>query len=50
MTSGGSIGIAAFDDTCHSLRDFARRADTMLYAAKRARVGQRRATPTRRAA
>lgn len=42
MTSGGSVGVAQFDADCHSLRDFARRADTMLYAAKRARVGQPR--------
>ncbi len=41
MTSAGSVGTAMFDEDCHSLRDFARRADTMLYAAKRARVGRR---------
>jgi diguanylate cyclase (GGDEF)-like protein len=41
MTSAGSVGIAAFDVDCHSLRDFARRADTVLYSAKRARVGAR---------
>lgn len=41
MTSSGSVGIAAFDDDCHSLRDFARRADVILYEAKRARVGSR---------
>ncbi|WP_022687783.1 diguanylate cyclase domain-containing protein [Sphingomonas phyllosphaerae] len=41
MTSAGSVGIAAFDDDCHSLRDLARRADTILYSAKRARVGTR---------
>lgn len=46
MTSGGSIGMATFDEDCHSLRDFARRADTVLYAAKRARVG----LPRRKAA
>jgi diguanylate cyclase (GGDEF)-like protein/PAS domain S-box-containing protein len=46
MTSAGSVGIATFDQNCHSLRDFARRADTMLYAVKRARVG----APARRAA
>ncbi|MCP3735712.1 sensor domain-containing diguanylate cyclase [Sphingomonas sp. RP10(2022)] len=49
MTSGGSVGTAAFDADCHSLRDFARRADAMLYAAKRARVGGRRALPRRAA-
>lgn len=41
MTSAGSVGIAAFDADCHSLRDFARRADTILYAAKRGRIGSR---------
>ena len=41
MSSAGSVGIAPFDDECHSLRDFARRADTILYTAKRARVGTR---------
>ncbi|KQN92777.1 hypothetical protein ASE95_08985 [Sphingomonas sp. Leaf231] len=41
MSSAGSVGIAGYDDDCHSLRDFARRADTILYAAKRARVGAR---------
>ena len=49
MTSAGSIGIATFDDECHSLRDFARRADTRLYAAKRARVGRRRSMTARAA-
>jgi diguanylate cyclase (GGDEF)-like protein len=44
MTSAGSVGMAMFDDEIHSLRDFARRADVMLYAAKRARVGRRPAT------
>ncbi|MEH3103271.1 MAG: diguanylate cyclase [Sphingomonas phyllosphaerae] len=39
MTSAGSVGIASFDPDCHSLRDFARRADAELYVAKRARVG-----------
>lgn len=42
MSSSGSIGIAAFDNDCQSLRDLARRADTVLYAAKRRRVGTRR--------
>ncbi|WP_341207931.1 diguanylate cyclase [uncultured Sphingomonas sp.] len=39
MNSAGSVGIAPFDNDCHSLRDFARRADAILYSAKRARVG-----------
>ncbi|MCU6454033.1 diguanylate cyclase [Sphingomonas sp. A2-49] len=50
MTSAGSVGIALFDADCHSLRDFARRADTRLYAAKRARVGTRRPQGLRAAA
>lgn len=50
MTSAGSVGIAAFDQDCHSLRDLARRADMLLYQAKRARVGQRRFAPPRRVA
>ncbi|MEH3047030.1 diguanylate cyclase domain-containing protein [Sphingomonas adhaesiva] len=48
MASGGSVGIARFDAGCTSLREFARRADTMLYAMKRTRVGHR--APDRRAA
>lgn len=48
MASGGSVGIAHFDAECTSLREFARRADTMLYAMKRGRVGLRMAA--RRAA
>ena len=43
MTSAGSIGHAMFDTDCHSLRDFARRADAILYAEKRKRIGR---TPT----
>ena len=42
MTSAGSVGYARFDRDCHSLRDFARRADAMLYAEKRGRVGLKR--------
>lgn len=49
MTSAGSVGIAAFDDDCHSLRDFARRADAMLYAAKRARIGRPASAPRKAA-
>ena len=41
MTSAGSVGVAIFEEDCHSLRDFARRADAVLYAAKHARVGRR---------
>lgn len=50
MTSAGSVGVALFDRDCHSLRDFARRADTMLYAAKRARIGRRQPGIPRKAA
>ncbi len=49
MTSAGTVGMAIFDDDCHSLRDFARRADAVLYAAKRARVGRRHSGPRRAA-
>ena len=41
MSSAGSVGIAAYETTCHSLREFARRADAVLYDAKRTRVGHR---------
>lgn len=50
MTSAGSIGLATFDADCHSLRDFARRADVVLYAAKRARIGGRSGATIRKAA
>jgi diguanylate cyclase (GGDEF)-like protein len=50
MTSAGSVGLATFDADCHSLRDFARRADVVLYAAKRARVGQTQRANVRKAA
>ena len=50
MTSAGSVGIALFDSDCHSLRDFARRADMRLYAAKRARVGTPKPQVHRKAA
>ena len=49
MTSAGSVGIARFDDECVSLRDFARRADAVLYSAKRARVGRPSPTPRKAA-
>ena len=50
MSSAGSVGYALFDRDCHSLRDFARRADAMLYAEKRDRVGLKRPTRTPQAA
>lgn len=42
LVSAGTVGIAAFDGDCHSIRDFVHHADTVLYAAKRTRVGERR--------
>lgn len=50
MASAGSVGMALYDDECQSLRDFARRADAVLYAAKRARVGRRQSGTVRKAA
>ncbi|WP_380787991.1 diguanylate cyclase domain-containing protein [Sphingomonas sp. R86521] len=42
LVSAGTVGIAAFDGDFHSIRDFVHHADTILYAAKRARIGERR--------
>jgi diguanylate cyclase (GGDEF)-like protein len=50
MVSAGTVGIAALASDCHSIRDFVHRADTVLYQAKRARVGERRRTDRRSAA
>ena len=50
MVSAGTVGIAALAPDCHSIRDFVHRADTVLYQAKRARVGERRRTDRRSAA
>lgn len=50
MVSAGTVGITALDPDCHSIRDFIHRADTILYQAKRARVGERRRTDRRSAA
>ena len=50
MVSAGTVGIAALAPDCHSIRDFVHRADTVLYEAKRARVGERRRTDRRTAA
>lgn len=41
LSCGGSVGTASLGDD-RSARDFLRRADLALYAAKRARVGERR--------
>ncbi len=50
MVSAGTVGITALDPDCHTIRDFVHRADTVLYQAKRARVGERRRTDRRSAA
>ncbi|MGU3391766.1 diguanylate cyclase domain-containing protein [Sphingomonas sp. M1A8_2b] len=50
MVSAGTVGITALEADCHSIRDFMHRADTILYQAKRARVGERRRTDRRSAA
>ncbi len=50
MVSAGTVGIAALDPDCHTIRDFVHRADTILYRAKRARVGERRRSERRSAA
>lgn len=50
LVSAGTVGIAALEPDCHTVRDFVHRADTILYAAKRARVGNRRRTERRSAA
>ena len=41
MISGGSVGIAVFDTEFGSPRDFVRRADALLYAAKHRRRDRR---------
>ncbi len=50
MVSAGTVGIAALEPDCHSIRDFVHRADTILYRAKRARIGERRRVDRRSAA
>jgi diguanylate cyclase (GGDEF)-like protein/PAS domain S-box-containing protein len=42
MVSAGTVGIAVLDPDCQTVRDFVHRADTDLYRAKRARVGDKR--------
>jgi diguanylate cyclase (GGDEF)-like protein len=42
MVSAGTVGVAMLDQDCHTTRDFVHRADTILYQAKRERVGERR--------
>ncbi|MEG3084793.1 diguanylate cyclase [Sphingomonas sp. PB2P12] len=50
MVSAGTVGVIALEPDCHSIRDFIHRGDTILYKAKRARVGERRRTDRRTAA
>jgi diguanylate cyclase (GGDEF)-like protein len=52
LVSAGTVGVAALDslDDRSTLRDFVHHADTILYAAKRARVGERRSSDRRSAA
>ncbi|MGA1799808.1 diguanylate cyclase [Sphingomonas sp. 4RDLI-65] len=50
MVSAGTVGLAALEPDCHSIRDFVHRADTILYQAKRTRVGERRRSDNRNAA
>lgn len=50
MVSAGTVGIAMLDPDCHTIRDFVHRADTILYQAKRERVGERRRTDRKTAA
>lgn len=50
MISAGTVGITALEPDCHAIRDFIHQADTILYKAKRARVGERRRGGDRRAA
>lgn len=50
MVSAGTVGIATLDADCHTIRDFVHRADTILYRAKRERVGERRRTERKSAA
>ena len=50
LACGGTVGAAAFDAAHTTVRDFMRRADTLLYAGKRARVADRRGSERYRAA
>ncbi len=50
MISAGTVGISRLEPDCRSVRDFVHRADTILYKAKRARVGERRRSDRRNAA
>ncbi|MEG3164881.1 diguanylate cyclase [Sphingomonas sp. PB2P19] len=48
LVSAGTVGVATFDREFTGVRDFVHHADTMLYASKRARVGDRRRRSTDR--
>ena len=50
LACGGTVGAAAFDPSYVTVRDFMRRSDTILYAAKRARIADRRGSERYRAA
>jgi hypothetical protein len=50
MVSAGTVGIAALEPDCLTVRDFVHRADTVLYKEKRGRVGERRRPDRRDAA
>ncbi len=50
LACGGTVGVAAFDPAHTTVRDFMRRADTLLYAAKRTRIADRRGAERVRAA
>lgn len=42
MISAGTVGIAALEPDCQTVRDFVHRVDIVLYRAKRERIGERR--------
>ena len=50
LACGGTVGAASFGATHATVRDFMRSADTVLYAAKRARIADRRGAERYRAA
>ena len=50
LACGGTVGVAAYDPTYATVRDFMRRSDTILYAGKRDRVADRRGAERYRAA
>lgn len=50
LASAGTVGVAPLAPNCHSIRDYVHAVDTILYKAKRARVGERRRSHQRNAA